>query len=232
MPTTNGRGPTRAAAGKDLLVDLLEDLGGRFALARLGEVTIERQLVAFAGDGSELFKHAFSHRARFDSPSDEIRWSEILHFGRGGSRRAWARTAGIDRPDLEARARAEVAVWSMLARYPFSLADRSKYYVARSDEITLRGRSLKRVRLRERDGRAEVIGPEQVDESTDRIDVYVDPRTRLPVLLEIERKGIGRRRIGFAQWRRVRNGPLLPHERIFYGEDGESRALVVRWSIR
>ena len=232
MRAPMGRGPAQPQAGKDALVELLADLGGRFSLVRLGEITVDRELIAYAGDGSELFRHRFSHRARLDSPSDEIQWSQILHFGRGGSRRAWARTAGIDRPDLEARARSEVAVWAMLARYPFSLADRNKYYVARSEDVTLRGRSLKRVRLRERDGRSEVVGPRPVDESGDRIDVYIDPRTQLPFLVELDRPGVGRRRIGFSDWRRVHNGPLLPHERVFYGEDGESRALVVRWTIR
>lgn len=164
--------------------------------------------------------------------SDRIRWTKSLEYGRR-SGRTWARSSGIERPDLEARAKHEIERWSMLAHFPFSLRDRNRFVVEGAQFVRIHGRKLRRVRVTVRDGRRP-LGPEAADVALDRErwDIFVDMTTGLPILCEHDHPDLGARRFLLGNWRSVgADGLKLPIERTVMAEDGESPRLLIRWRL-
>ncbi|GEM_PF-2809437 len=217
----------------DALDEVLGRIGGFAAWRALGRLRIRRDLSGLDESGKEIFTKRFVHEAVLQGTDggDRIDWDERLSFGKNGGR-TWARTSGVDRPDLEKTLGPEVEVWGLLLRFPFGFRDRSRFQVQAGETVRLMGRDFSRIRvLSRRGGLGKVFGPDprRKVETADRYDLYLDPETGLPLLLEMERRGL-RRRILFGDWREVRpGGPRLPFERTILGEDGETPSLVIRW---
>ncbi|MFQ5504833.1 MAG: hypothetical protein ACE5F1_08565 [Planctomycetota bacterium] len=216
---------------QDALDRVLDELGGISAFQALELIELKRALSGLNGSGQELFRHVFTHTADLDPDSrmDEIKWSQDSSFGRQGGR-TWARSSGIDRPDLEPQAGKEIEAWSFLLRFPFGFRDRSRYEVESEERVELHGQAYRRLRILEktRPG-ANVLSTST--EPAGSYDLYLDPVRGLPILMEMHKQDGRRRRIAFSDYRALSpNGPTLPRERTVMAQDGESPSLLIQWS--
>ncbi len=239
QPSYHGRGPSDLSAelsgeDSDALDRLLARLGGARAFFAMKKVTLKRKIEAFDGRGEGLFEHRFEQEAVLDRAlrADAIQWTKDLSYGHKGGR-PWARSAGVDRPDLETRAGAEAEFWGLLLRFPFGLRDRSRYIVQAEERVIVLGTAYKRIRVLEREERPGVgYGPHAVDRKRrdSGCDIYLDPLSGLPILLEIRKKGGRKRRVLFEDYRKVgTQGLKLPFGRTLLAENGESPSLRIRW---
>ena len=237
------KGPMRREA-PDPIASLLMRLGGMEAWLRMGELHVSYLLKGYNGRGDELFSKRIEHRANLDpsNPQDEIVWFQDtskggLRYGRGGSR-VWVRTSGVDRPDLEKKMGPEVERWGELLRFPFNFADRTKYSLGREERVRLLGKAFRRIRLFPRKhlpkGKVVPVGPlpQELQDSKNWIDLYLDPTTKLPLLMEMKVEG-HRRRITLGDWRKIPGSSVrIPFERTFLDEDGENQSLRVKIQVR
>ncbi len=237
------RGPIRKDA-PDPIAALLMRIGGMEAWLRIGELQASYLLQGFNARGEELFSKRIEHRALLDpsNPQDEIVWFQDssnggLRYGRNGAR-VWVRTSGVDRPDLEKRMAPEVERWGELLRFPFNFADRTKYSLGREERVRLLGKAYQRIRLYPRkhlpEGQVIPVGPLplQLEDLENWIDLYLDPATHLPLLLEMKVGG-HRRRITLGDWRKIPGSSVrIPFERTFLDEDGETQSLRVKIHFR
>lgn len=225
----------KAAPSRDALDDVLDRIGGVRAWYAMGSMRLERSLTGLDASGAMLFEHEFQHESRtgFGPAHDRIQWSSTLAYGRR-SGRIWARSSGIERPDLEQRARGEIERWSTMAHFPFALRDRDRFVVDGKKVVRIHGRELTRVRVSVRGTAARPHGPEApaIVQKRERWDLFVDANTGLPILTEHYHPVSGTRRILLGLWRRVgADGLRLPFERTLLAEDGESPRLLVRLRI-
>ena len=227
--------PGAAGVGPDFLDRVLDKLGGYASFQAMRAFEVQRSLTAVNEEGRELFSHEFWHKVELSRtmPIDEILWSPGFRFGRRGAR-AWARFAGVDRPDLTERSREETLGWSLLARFPFCFRDRARFRVLPEEKVHFMGRSLIRLRIVERAGDKRSPGALN-GRATRRVerhyDLYLDPKDLLPLFMEMQRNG-GQRRIHMGRYKSPFAGaPRLPHERTILAEDGETPSLEIRWDI-
>ena len=237
------KGPLTKKA-PDPIAALLMRIGGMEAWLRVGELQVHYLLTGFNGRGEELFSKRVEHRANLDpaNPQDEVVWFREnsrggLRYGRNGTR-VWVRTSGVDRPDLEKRMEPEVERWGELLRFPFHFADRRKYSIGREERVRLLGKVFRRIRLFPRKalqgGKVGPVGPipKEIQERKDWIDLYLDPETKLPLLMEMKVDG-RRRRVTLGDWRKIPGASVrIPFERTFLDEDGETPALKVKIQVR
>ncbi len=237
------KGPMRKEA-PDPIASLLMRLGGMEAWLRIGELQVGYLLKGYNGRGEELFTKKIEHRANLDpsNPQDEIVWFQDtskggLRYGRNGAR-VWVRTSGVDRPDLEKQMGPEVERWGELLRFPFNLADRTKYSLGREERVRLLGKAFQRIRLYPRNqlpkGQIVPVGPlrPELQDPNNWIDLYLDPSTKLPILMEMKVDG-HRRRITLGDWHKIPGSSVrIPFERTFLDEDGETQALRVKIQVR
>jgi hypothetical protein len=237
------KGPMRKVA-PDPIAALLMRIGGMEAWVRIGELQVTYLLKGYNGRGKELFSKRIEHRAQLDpsNPQDEIVWFQDasnggLKYGRNGAR-VWVRTSGVDRPDLEKQMGPEVDRWGEFLRFPFNFADRTKYSLGREERVLLLGKPFQKIRLfpQGKMAKSQVVPvgplPKVLRDSKNWIDLYLDPETKLPLLMEMKVAG-HRRRITLGQWRKIPGSSIqIPFERTFLDEDGETQSLRVQIQIR
>ncbi|MCA8968772.1 MAG: hypothetical protein KDC95_03280 [Planctomycetes bacterium] len=221
-----------AAPARDVLDDVLDRLGGFAAWYALGDVRVTHRMTALDERGQTLFEQELAHDSRTGTGSsrDSLAWESGLQMGRSGGR-IWARSGGIERPDLEARARHEVEEWAMLLHFPFSLRDRSRFVVESGREVMLLGRRLQKFTVAVRDEQALAVGPISEDRSRarERWDLYVDPGSGLPLMAEHVVPHVGSRRFLLGKWQPLAGGRVsLPMEKTLLAADGETPRLLIR----
>ncbi len=221
---------------RDALDDVLDRLGGFASWYALGDLRVDHRLTALDERGQALFEQDIQHESRtgFGARRDSLSFEDGLQMGRGTGR-VWVRTGGIERPDLEARARHEVAAWALLLHFPFSLRDAERFVVEPKREVMLLGRRLEQIVVAVRDDEALTVGPlpGAAAAKRERWELYVDPKSGLPILAEHVVPSVGRRRILFAKWQVVEGSRVtLPFERTLLAEDGQTPRLLVRLRSR
>ncbi|MCB9891650.1 MAG: hypothetical protein H6832_12655 [Planctomycetes bacterium] len=221
-----------APAARDVLDDVLDRLGGFAAWYALGDVRVTHRMTALDERGQTLFEQELVHDSRTGTGSsrDSLAWESGLQMGRSGGR-VWARSGGIERPDLEARARHEVEEWAMLLHFPFSLRDRDRFVVEPGREVMLLGRRLQKFTVAVRDEQVLAVGPIAKDRSRarERWDLYVDPGSGLPLMAEHVVPNMGSRRFLLGKWQSLAGGRVsLPMEKTLLAADGETPRLLIR----
>jgi hypothetical protein len=208
---------------EDAFGPLFRQVGPPEACAALGGVVARLRFHLFDDQGAELASYEAFHEADLAVPDrDRLVFTESRRvFGRDGSA-AWATVHNVLWPSMQQEAREQVELLGFLLRSPWGFADQERFVVVDRTELTVRGRTLARIRIESR-APAVVHGPEPARPDVDRYELYCDARSGEPVeLCYARRDGAGQRRV-LLQDHQPLGGTRIPMRRTWLDEEGRRR---------